>query len=930
MTTVGTLNVQLKAVVGNYLRDMKSAATATEGLTGKTRSAGAGMAAMAASAATAAVGIGGLSMAVKSSVQQFAAFESSMTRVAAVTNTLGTNAYNEMGQAARTMAAETEHSAQQVADAMGFLGMAGFSTNKIIEATPAVLQLASSAMIDVARAADIASNIMSGFGLAASDLASANNTLVATFTNSNTSLEMLGSSFQYVGPVAKAAGLEFEEVAAVIGVLGNAGIQASSAGTALRGSISRLIAPSKEQGEIIAKLGLNVTDATGKMVPFRDIVDQLGKSGATTGEMMTLFGDRAGPAMLSLVEQGVGAIDRLRGKIEGAGGAAERVANSQLETLNGQFKIFKSNVSEAAISVGEGLGPALVGLLKIVTALSWALGKAAKAWKNLFNPDDTQSQLDQTVEQVGMAKDQIADLERKQRDLIGDGFARASPEVEKYQRKIDGLKKAIKSMWEKLDWQGGQVSPALQAITGEFDALLGSLTGSESKLAGMRDSLANIAANLKGQASLAVAAREGVISGIEESFRQEIAGVMQALEDDLKAGVSQSKAARDYESSMDSLAMLMRERLASAIQDMAKQGLSTTNAMARAQDAMERLGLSVGLGFGPIRGGTVRPSQTAAPFELVAPSQGFKVLPQSEEMAALERQHREAQRTREKQNKVFEQVTAGIMQGGGVGAVIGGLAGLGGPIAGAIGAAAGGILEETLGRLVDAITGAIKQLAGKGFGDLLETMIQPLLVNVVAGIVAILSTIIAGPLGVITGALVAVAMSLGNALWHLVSQSEAMADVQTVMGSLFDKLVSAMEPFAEALLINTGAAEFMFAALQVLGVAIGHVALFLMNTGLVKSTKEQRDDLAAGISDFAALKFETELANARLGDETEKTTRTLKEFNKEMKNVPTSWKENRARFAAAGGQDRMARRRNLIDSGIPLPTSNRWGGLPAW
>jgi TP901 family phage tail tape measure protein len=285
--------------------------------------------------------------------QVFAGFERGMTRVGAVTNSLGTTAFAGLTERAQDLAKTTEFTARQVSDAMGFMGMAGMKTNQIFDATPAVLQLASAGMVDVASAADTVTNIMAGYGLKTEDLNNANNVLVATFTNSNTSLQQLGQSFKYVGPVAKSAGVEFKEAAAVIGLMGNAGIQADMAGTALRGTIIKLLDPTAEGAKIMRQYGINVTDTNGKLKPMIEIFKQLEPIADDSAKMIELFGLRAGPGMQAALTQGTDALEKLIEKIDGAGNIAERIAQAQLETLDGKIKIMKSNFEALQIAIGD-------------------------------------------------------------------------------------------------------------------------------------------------------------------------------------------------------------------------------------------------------------------------------------------------------------------------------------------------------------------------------------------------------------------------------------------------------------------------------------------------------------------------------------------------------------------------------------------------
>ncbi len=354
--------------------------------------------------------------------QVFAEFERGMVRVGAVTNSLGTQAFAGLTERAKDLAKTTEFTARQVSDAMGFMGMAGMKTNQIFEATPAVLQLASAGMVDVASAADTVTNIMAGYGLKTKDLNKANNVLVATFTNSNTSLQQLGQSFKYVGPVAKSAGVEFKEAAAVIGLMGNAGIQADMAGTALRGTIIKLLDPTAEGARIMRQYGINVKDSNGKLKPMIEIFKQLEPIADDSAKMIELFGLRAGPGMQAALTQGTGALERLINKIDGAGNIAERIAKAQMETLDGKIKIMKSNFEGLQIAIGDALGSKtakLVGFLaNRFDDLAWSIKKV-----NKFLSDPTAQAAQSEVE---TRRQTNAMRQREIGRMLGTGFYRAS------------------------------------------------------------------------------------------------------------------------------------------------------------------------------------------------------------------------------------------------------------------------------------------------------------------------------------------------------------------------------------------------------------------------------------------------------------------------------------------------------------------------
>lgn len=293
-------------------------------------------------------------------------FEAGMNRVAAVSGATGAE-FDALQAQAKELGRTTQFSASQAADAMGFLAMAGFKANEIIEAMPGTLQLAASAGMDLGSAADIVSNILTGYGLKVDELGRANDVLVKTMTSANVDLRMLGESMKYVGPVASGMGLSFESVAAAVGLMGNAGIQGSMAGTALRGAISRLANPTKQVSELLDGLGVKVFDAAGSMYPLVEIVRQLEESGASTADMMAIFGDRAGPAMAALVDQGSVALAGLTEELLNSGGTAADIAAVQMQGFKGGVKALQSAFEGLMIALASS------GLLEWVTELTQRL-----------------------------------------------------------------------------------------------------------------------------------------------------------------------------------------------------------------------------------------------------------------------------------------------------------------------------------------------------------------------------------------------------------------------------------------------------------------------------------------------------------------------------------------------------------------------------
>lgn len=383
---VGDLFVRLGLEMADFTRGLENARSTMQKVGHDMVSVGS---TMTASLTVPIVGIG--TMAAKA----FGDFESAMNKVAAISQASAAE-FKALDAQARELGATTKFTASQAADAMGFLAMAGFNANQIMAAMPSTLQLAAAANIDLGRAADITSNILTGYGLEVKELGMANDTLVATFTKTNVDLSMLGEAFKYVGPIAKGVGLDFQEVSAAIGLLGNAGIQGSMGGTSLRKMISSLAAPTKESAKILKELGIEVTNAAGNFRPINEILAQfeiaMKKSGSQadfTAKLLEIFGDRGGPGMKALLDQGSEALKTLTGKIKDAGGIADSVANTQMKGLKGAFITMQSALEGAGIAIGSVLAPYIEKAASLITSISRHIITLVQKFETLPGPVKT-------------------------------------------------------------------------------------------------------------------------------------------------------------------------------------------------------------------------------------------------------------------------------------------------------------------------------------------------------------------------------------------------------------------------------------------------------------------------------------------------------------------------------------------------------------
>jgi TP901 family phage tail tape measure protein len=297
-------------------------------------------------------------------IEVAAEFQEAMSLVGAVTNNITGEEFEALRRQALELGAATTFSASQAAAGMGFLAKAGFTAQEQMTAMPAMLDLARAGAVDLATTADIASNILSGFGLDASEMTRVADVMTAVFTTANTDIPMLGDTMKYIAPVARAAGMSLEEAAAMAGLLGNAGIQSSQAGTTLRSMLQRLAAPSGEAAKALEALGISVADENGNM---RSMVTLLGEVGDAIGGLGTqqqlevigtVFGREAAAGAAELLAQGQ-SISAYVDQLTASQGRAAAVAAEMSNNYRGAQEEFSGAIETLNIVLGDALLPML-------------------------------------------------------------------------------------------------------------------------------------------------------------------------------------------------------------------------------------------------------------------------------------------------------------------------------------------------------------------------------------------------------------------------------------------------------------------------------------------------------------------------------------------------------------------------------------------
>lgn len=314
---------------------------------------------------------GGASLAIVSRnvVQMGMAFDTSMSRVQAVTQATG-DQLRILEDTAKRMGETTVFTAGQAADAMSYLGMAGFNTAQIIGSIEGVMDLAAAGQLNLARAADIASNVMSGFNKSAEDMGHISDVLAKAAASANTNVEQMGYAMSYVAPIANGLGISMEETAAAIGILSNAGIQGTRAGTALRGIFGQLSVVTGMTADKLEELGLSAADVNPNVHSLAEIVETLKNAGATAADAMQLVGQEAGPALAAMLTAGDDQIRKMTESFVNADGAAKEMAETMTDNLGGSFAEMRS--------AAEGFG------LRIYNKIEQPLRNAVDGTRDFF------------------------------------------------------------------------------------------------------------------------------------------------------------------------------------------------------------------------------------------------------------------------------------------------------------------------------------------------------------------------------------------------------------------------------------------------------------------------------------------------------------------------------------------------------------------
>ena len=314
----------------------------------------------------------GVSFGVAESVNSFQDFEAMMSQVKAISGATG-QAFDDLTAKAQEMGATTKFTATESAEAFNYMAMAGWKPQQMIDGISGIMSLAAASGEDLGTTSDIVTDALTAFGLQAGDAGHFADVLAQASANANTNVSMLGESFKYVAPVAGAMNYSVEDTSLALGLMANASIKGSMAGTALKTSLANMAAPTDSMAAAMDKYGISLTDSEGNMKSLRGVIDNLrGSLGGLseteqTAAASTIFGKEAMAGMLAIINASEEDYNKLSTAIGNSKDAAEGMADTMLDNLKGSFTLMQSAIEGTENAFGKRLSPYLRGIAGGIT-----------------------------------------------------------------------------------------------------------------------------------------------------------------------------------------------------------------------------------------------------------------------------------------------------------------------------------------------------------------------------------------------------------------------------------------------------------------------------------------------------------------------------------------------------------------------------------
>lgn len=316
----------------------------------------------------------GVSIGMKDTIETYKDFEAAMSQVQAVSGATAPE-LEQLTDKAKEMGATTKFTAEESATAFNYMAMAGWKTQDMLSGIEGILNLAAASGESLGTTSDIVTDALTAFGLQASDAGHFADVLAQASSNANTNVSMLGESFKYVAPVAGAMKYNVEDVSLALGLMANASVKGSMAGTSLKTALVNMASPTDKMATAMKKYGISLTDSDGKMKTLKGVMDNLRTSlgglaeAEQTAAASRIFGKEAMAGMLSIINASEKDYNKLTKAVNNADGAAKNMSETMLDNLQGSITLLQSAVDGVKISTGERLAPYVRGIADWMTEM---------------------------------------------------------------------------------------------------------------------------------------------------------------------------------------------------------------------------------------------------------------------------------------------------------------------------------------------------------------------------------------------------------------------------------------------------------------------------------------------------------------------------------------------------------------------------------
>lgn len=304
----------------------------------------------------------GVSIGLKDTIETYKDFEAAMSQVQAISGATESE-LTKLTDKAKEMGATTKFTAEESAEAFNYMAMAGWKTEDMLNGIEGILSLAAASGEDLATTSDIVTDALTAFNMKASDAGRFSDVLAAAASNANTTVSGMGETFKYAGSMAGSLGYSIEDVALATGLMANAGVKSTMAGTALNSIFTRLSTNTSGAADALADLGIAFYDSSGNANDLSDIIEQLRVKTADMNDEQkttlanTIAGTQAQKGLLAILNASEEDYNKLADAINNADGAAANMSETMLDNLQGSITLLQSAVDGVKISFGERLSP---------------------------------------------------------------------------------------------------------------------------------------------------------------------------------------------------------------------------------------------------------------------------------------------------------------------------------------------------------------------------------------------------------------------------------------------------------------------------------------------------------------------------------------------------------------------------------------------